>query len=328
MTSSITKRIVLAIAAGACTLAVSGAGASAQSFPTQPLRIVVPLAPGGPIDLVTRAMAEHLSAALKQPVVVENRPGAAGNIGAEAVVKSAPDGHTLLATLGTSLSVNPHVYAKMPIDPLRDLKPVLNMASTSQMLVVHPSVPVNSLAEFIAFAKKEPISYAHAGHGSPGHLAMEYFRLETGLPVMAPVPYRGNAPLVTDLIGGQVKVGFVATAGVVQHVRTGRLKGFAVSSKERSGLAPDIPTVAESGYPDFNFLTYFILLAPSGTPEETLATLEREARKALVTDDLRKKFAQQDVTILGTGAKETAALIKSEYDLWKNVAKDANMKID
>lgn len=319
---------VLPVAAGALVLAISAPVAQSQSFPTQPIRIIVPLAPGGPIDLLTRALAENMSASLKQPVVVENKPGAAGNIGAEFVAKSAPDGHTLLAALGTTLSVNPHVYPKMPIDMLSDLKPIVNMASTSQMLVVHPSVPVNSLAEFIALAKIEPMSYAHAGHGSPGHLAMEYFRLKTGLPVMTPVPYRGNAPLVTDLLGGQVKVGFVATAGVIQHVRSGRLKGFAVSSKERSSLAPDLPTIAESGYPDFNFVTFFILLAPSSVPDATLATLERDARQALMNDDLRKKFAPQDVSILGSGSKETAALIKSEFDLWSGVAKAANMKAE
>jgi tripartite-type tricarboxylate transporter receptor subunit TctC len=321
-------KTLLPVAVGAFAVAFSTVTVSSQSFPTQPLRIVVPLAPGGPIDLVTRAMAENLSASLKQPVVVENKPGAAGNIGAEFVAKSAPDGHTLLAALGTTLSVNPHVYSKMSVDMLKDLRPVANMASTSQMLVVHPSVPANSLAEFIALAKKEPMSYAHAGHGSPGHLAMEYFRLKTGLPDMTPVPYRGNAPLVTDLISGQIKVGFVATAGVIQHVRGGRLKGFAVSSRERSALAPDVPTVAESGYPDFNFVTYFVLLAPSGVPDATMATLEREARTALTQGDVRKKFAQQDVTILAAGGKETAALIKSEYDLWKDVAKAANMKAE
>jgi tripartite-type tricarboxylate transporter receptor subunit TctC len=319
---------VLPVAAGALVLAISSPVAQSQSFPTQPIRIVVPLAPGGPIDLLTRALAENMSASLKQPVVVENKPGAAGNIGAEFVAKAAPDGHTLLAALGTTLSVNPHVYPTMSIDMLKDLKPIVNMASTSQMLVVHPSVPVNSLAEFIALAKKEPMSYAHAGHGSPGHLAMEYFRLKTGLPVMTPVPYRGNAPLVTDLLGGQVKVGFVATAGVIQHVRSGRLKGFAVSSKERSSLAPDLPTIAESGYPDFNFVTFFILLAPSGVPDATLELLERDARQALMNDELGKKFAPQDVKILASGSKETAALIKSEFDLWSGVAKAANMKAE
>ena len=321
-------RMILPAAAGALILAVSVTMAGAQSFPSQPIRIVVPLAPGGPIDLLTRAMAENMSASLKQPIVVENKPGAAGNIGAEFVAKAEPDGHTLLAALGTTLSVNPHVYPKMSIDMLKDLKPVVNMASTSQMLVVHPSVPANSLADFIALAKKEPMSYAHAGHGSPGHLAMEYFRLKTGLPVMTPVPYRGNAPLVTDLLGGQVKVGFVATAGVIQHVRSGRLRGFALSSQDRSSPAPDLPTIAESGYPDFNFVTFFVLLAPSGVPDATLATLERDARQALMNEDLRKKFAPQDVKILASGSEETAALIKAEFDLWSGVAKAANMKAE
>jgi len=314
--------------AAAFALMVLSESAIAQSFPSQPVRIIVPLAPGGPIDLLARAMSENLSASLRQPVLVENKPGAAGNLGAEFVAKSAPDGHTLLAALGTTLTVNPHVYRAMTIDMLKDLRPITNMAVSSQMLVVHPSLPVNSLAEFIALAKKEPMSYAHAGHGSPGHLAMEYFRLKTGLPVMTPVPYRGNAPLVTDLLGGQVKVGFVSTAGVIQHVQAGRLKGFAVSSKERSPLAPDVQTVAESGYPDFNFVTYFVLLAPAGLPDSTAAILEREAHQALMKDDLRKKFTVQDVTILATGGKETASLIKAEYDLWAGVAKAANMKAE
>lgn len=300
----------------------------AQSYPSRLIRIVVPTTAGGPLDLLTRAMAEKVSAALGQTIVIENKPGAAGNLGSEFVTKSDPDGYTLLAALGTTLTVNPHVYKAMPFNALRDLRPISNMGYASQMLVVHPSVPVNSLSEFIAFAKKEPVSYAHAGPGSPGHLAMEYFRLKTGIKEMHPIPYRGNAQLSTDLVAGQVKVGFVSTSGVIQHVQAGRLKAFAVSSKERSQLAPDVPTIAESGYPDFEFVTYFMLLAPSAVPNPVVQILEREVRNVLKTGDMQSRFAPQDTKIIGSSAAEAAASIKSEYDLWADVAKAADMKLD
>lgn len=300
---------------------------AAQGYPTRPIRIVVPTSAGGPLDLLVRALGEKLAASLKQPVIVENKPGAAGNLGAEMVAKSDPDGHTLLAALGTTLTVNPHVYKSMPIDMLKDLRPISNMASASQMLVVHPSLPVNSLSEFISFAIREPVSYAHAGHGSPGHLAMEYFRLKTGIKTV-PVPYRGNAPLVTDLIGGQIKVGFVSTSGVVQHVRGGRLRAFAVSSQDRSPLALEVPTVAEIGYPDFKFETYFILLGPSGLPDATAALLEQEVRLALRDPALQERFAPQDITFIASTGPEAAALIKSEHDLWSGIAKAANMQAE
>ena len=306
---------------------VPTSAAKSETYPSRPVRIIVPTAPGGPLDLVVRALGEKLAVSLKQPVIVENKPGAAGNIGAELVAKSDPDGHTLLSALGTTMSVNPHVYKSMPIDVLKDLRPITNMASASQMLVVHPSFPVKSLSEFIALAKKEPVSYAHAGHGSPGHLAMEYFRLKTGIQTV-PVPYRGNAPLVTDLIAGQIKVGFVSTSGVIQHVRGGRLKAFAVSSRERSQLAPNVPTVAELGYPDFIFETHFLLMGPSGLPDARATLLENEARKILKSPEFRERFAPQDITFVASTGPETAALIKSEYDLWAGVAKAANMQAE
>ncbi len=319
-------RIVATLSVAAfITGAMAHQPAHAQSYPSRPIRIIVPTSPGGPLDLVVRALGEKLSVTLKQPILVENKPGAAGNIGAELVAKSDPDGHTLLSALGTTLSVNPHVYKTMPIDVLKDLRPISNMVSASQMLVVHPSFPANSLAEFIAFAKKEPVSYAHAGHGSPGHLSMEYFALKTGIKTV-PVPYRGNAPLVTDLIAGQIKAGFVSTSGVVQHVRSGRLRAFAVSSEQRSALAPDVPTVAEIGYPGFKFETYFLLLGPAGMSDTTLALLEKEVRQALQAPDLQARFAPQDITFIASTASEAAALMKAEYDLWADVAKAANMQ--
>ena len=220
---------------------------------------------------MARAIADKLSTSLKQTFIVETRPGAAGNVGAEFVAKAPADGHTLLMALDTTFTVNPSLYKKPPFDPLADFSFISIAASGSNMLVVHPSIPVNSVAEFVAYAKREPIAYAHGGNGSPGHLCMEYFRLMAGFQT-TPVPYRGNPQLVTDLVAGQIKFGFVGTGGVAQHVRAGRLKGLAISTRKRSPFAPDLPTIAESGYPDFEFDSYHVLAAPAGLPEAVAGT--------------------------------------------------------
>ena len=305
--------------------AVAFQPAVAQTYPERTVKIVVPFPAGGPLDNVGRAVADKLAVSLKQPFILENKVGAAGNLGADAVAKAAPDGHTLLFVLGSTLTVNPALYKTFPFNVEADLRPISIVVTSSQMLVVHPSVPVNSLPEFIAFAKKEPISYAHAGHGSPGHLAMEYFRLKTGI-LTVPVPYRGNAPLVTDLLGGQIKFAFVSTPGVIQHARAGKLKGLAVSDTARSPLAPDIPTIAESGYPGFSVKTDFILLAPAGTPDSIVQTLEREVRQALQAPELKDKFAAQDLAIVASTAVQAKDVIKADTELWAGVVKATNMQ--
>jgi len=220
----VSKRTLLPllIAAG---LGLGIFAAQAQTYPSRPVKVIVPFSAGGPLDVVARAVSDKLSASLKQPFVIENRVGAGGNLGTEVVAKATPDGHTLLMVLATTLTANPSLYKKLPFDPGKDLRPISIMTNSSQMVTVHPSVPVSTLAEFVAFAKKEPLTYAHAGPGSGGHLAMEYFRTVAGFETVQ-VPYRGNAPLVIDLVAGQVKAGFVATAGVIGHVREGRLKGL------------------------------------------------------------------------------------------------------
>jgi tripartite-type tricarboxylate transporter receptor subunit TctC len=244
----VSNRTVLSllIAAG---VGLGSFAAQAQTYPSRAVKVVVPFAAGGPLDLVARTLSDKLSARLKQPFVIENRVGAGGNLGTEVVAKAPPDGHTLLMVLATTLTANPALYKKLPFDPDKDLRPISLLTNSSQMMVVHPSVPVNSLAQLVALAKKEPLTYAHAGPGSGGHLTMEYFRTVAGFETVQ-VPYRGNAPLVIDLVAGQVKAGFVSTAGVIGHVRAGRLKGLAISSAKRSPLAPEVPTAAEAGYPD------------------------------------------------------------------------------
>src|SRR5262249_566786 len=320
------RRLFLTGVAGAtCGLAASTA--SAQSYPLRPAKIVVSFLPGTGVDLVARTVADKLSVKLKQTFIVENRAGAAGNLGAEAVARSVPDGHTLLAALNTTFTVNPSLYKKLPFDPNADFRYLLTMGKAASMLVVHSSIPLNSVAEFVAYAKKELISYAHGGPGSGGHLAMEYFRLVAGVEAI-PVPYRGNTQLAADLAAGQIKFGFVGTPGVVQHVRSGRLKGLAVSGRTRSPLAPELPTIAEAGYPDFEFETYYVLAAPAGISDSVAAILEREVQQALASPELQERFRAQDVLIDWAGSADTKARIEADAQLWAKVVKAAGMRVD
>src|SRR5262245_21335856 len=323
----ISRRLFLSAAVGASLGPGTGTGL-AQSYPQQrPVKIIVPFLPGGGSDLVARTIADKLSAKLKQTFIVENRPGAGGNLGAEAVAKSVPDGHTLLVALGTTFTVNPSLYRKLPFDPNADFRYIGIAATTTNMLVVHPSIPVSSVAEFVAYAKENPISYAHGGPGTPGHLCMEYFRLLAGFQTI-PVPYRGNTQLATDLASGQIKFGFVGTSGLVQHVHAGRLKGLAVSTRRRSPIAPELPTIAESGYPDFEFGTYVVLAAPAGIPDSVTALLEREAAEAMASPGLQEKFGAQDMLIDWAGSAATKARIEADARLWARVVKATGMHVD
>jgi tripartite-type tricarboxylate transporter receptor subunit TctC len=322
------SRWTLVVAAGAFIggVAIADPG-SAQPYPIRPVKIVVPFAAGGPVDLAARSVFERVSAKLKQPFVIENRVGAGGNVGTDAVVKAPADGYTLLFTLSGTLTSNPAIYKKLPFNVEKDLRPISLLTSTSQMLVVNPSVPASTLAEFVAYARKEPLIYAHAGAGSSGHLAMEYFRTLAGFETVQ-VPYRGNAPLVIDLVTGQVKVGFVATAGVVQHVRDGKLRGLAISAAARSRLVPEVPTAAEAGYSNFRMQTYFVLLGPAGLADGIADLIEHEVREAMRSPDVENKFRQQDITVVGSNAAAARAFLREDTALWARIAKDANLRVD
>jgi tripartite-type tricarboxylate transporter receptor subunit TctC len=305
--------------------------AHAQNYPSRPVKIVVPFPAGGPLDLTTRLLAEKLSASLKQPFVLENRPGAAGNIGTDAVAKASGDGHTLLLVLDTPLTVNPWLYAKLPFDPGRDFAPISTVASFSLTLVAHPSMAVNTVAEFAAHAKArkdKPLIYGSGGgSGSPGHLAMEYFRIQAGFNGVH-VPHKGNAEVVINLVGGQVEAGFLATPGVLQNVRDARLKAFAISSPQRSPLAPDIPTMMESGYPGFDVGFYMMLLAPVSIPDPIRTILEREVQAAMHSPDLQAKLRAQALEPIVSNGAETRALIKATAERWRTVVKSANIRPD
>jgi tripartite-type tricarboxylate transporter receptor subunit TctC len=318
------RRIAVAIsfsAVVALTLHPSSV-AVAQTYPSKPIRMIVSSAAGGPLDLVGRSIAERISTSLKQPVVVEARAGAGGNIAADAVSKSAPDGYTLLLMLSTTLTVNPHLYKDLSFN----LKPISIVNYSTQTVFVHPTVPASNLAEFVVWAKKEgPVTYGHAGNGSPSHLAMEYFRLLAGFETV-PVPYRGAAPMTADLLAGQYKAAFGSTAGLLPQVAAGKLRALAVSTAKRSPLVPDVPTVAESGYPGFDLSTDFILMAPGGTPDAIVSLLQREVRQAVDVPELRDSFRKQDIWVVGSTPAEAAARIKAGFELWADVVKRTGMK--
>jgi len=326
--SAIRRHVIRATAALFAAGIIGGSlsePAAAQDYPNRPITIVVPLAAGGPLDLVARTMAEKLSAQLKQPVLIENRLGAGGSIGAEAVSRAKPDGHTLLFVLSGTMVVTPQLFPKIGYDTERDFKPISVVCGSSQMLVVHPSLPVDSVEAFVTLARKSPIPYAHAGYGSGGHLAMEYFRMMAKFDGVQ-VAYRGNAPLVNDLVGGQVKVGFVASAGVMPHVKAGRLRGLATSATERSPLAPDVPTMKEAGYPDLKLNTFFLLMAPAKTPDAIVERLEKGVRAIANLPDVQERLRQVDIEPLGLSATESRALVKSEIALWADIIERGNLR--
>jgi tripartite-type tricarboxylate transporter receptor subunit TctC len=308
------------LVAGALAFSASDM-AVAQSYPTHPVKIIVSSAAGGPLDIVARAVAEKLTASLKQPVVVEARSGAGGNIAADLISKSPPDGYTLLFVLSSTLTVNPHLYKDLSFN----LKPITVVNYSTQTLFVHPSLPVNNLAEFVAWAKKEgPITYAHGGAGTSSHLVMEYFRLLAGFETV-PVPYRGSAALVADFLAGQFKVAFGSTSGLLPLAAAGKLRPLAVSTAQRSPLLPEVPAVAET-YPGFELTTDFILLAPGGTPDEIVTMLEREVRQAIEPKEFRDRFSKQDIWIVASTPAEAAARINAGYAVWADIVKRTGMK--
>jgi len=322
------------VAAGvilASGILLAKAGAE-QSYPNRAIKLVVPYVAGGPTDVIARAIADKLAISLKQPFVIENRPGAGGNVGTEVVAKASPDGHTLGLLVNTTLTVNPSVYKKMPFDAENEIKPISIVSTTGQTLVLHPTIPVRSVAEFVAYAKaaaarNETIAYGSAGNGTPSHLAMEYFRLHAGFEAIH-VPYRSVAPLVVDLLAGQVKVAFIGSAGMADHIREGRLRGLGVSHASRSPMAPELPTIAASGYPGFAVETYQVLVAPAGIAEPVAALLERHVHAALKLPDLIERFRLLDIVPVGLAGRDARERIKRETQVWAKIVAATNMRLD
>ncbi len=300
---------------------------AAQGFPNKPIRIVVASAPGAPHDIIVRLMQERLQAALKQPLVIENKPGAGGNIGAEIVAAAPADGYTLLATIDTGMTINPHIYKKLTFKPDADLVPVIYLANTAQTLVCHPSVPARTLAEFTSYARANLLNYASGGHGVPGHMAMELFLAGTGLK-MTHIPYKGPSPATQDVLAGQVPCGFLATPVVVPHIRSGKLTGLAVSKSQRSPIAPDIPTVAEAGVPGYEAGFGEIIMAPRGVPEAALRVLADEMAKILAHPEIRERMLASDLEYVPGTPATAAARLARESAKWKQVADRIKLQVD
>ena len=309
--------------------AVLAVTVSAQSYPTKPIRLVVPFPAGGTTDVLARAAAQKLTETLGQPVVVDNRPGAGGNIGAELVAKSPPDGYTLLmGTVGTH-AINPSLYPKMPYDHVRDFVPVILVAGVPNVLVINPALPVNSVQELIAYAKANPgkLNFASSGNGTSIHLSGELFKTMAGVQITH-VPYKGSAPALQDLVGGQVQLMFDNLPSALALIKGGRLKALAVTSKERAPALPDVPTMAESGLPGFEASSWFGLLAPAGTPQPVVAKLNAEIAKWLASPEAKEKLLAQGANAAGGTPEDFTRHIAAETAKWQKVVKESGAKVD
>jgi tripartite-type tricarboxylate transporter receptor subunit TctC len=300
----------------------------AKDYPTKPIRVIVPYPPGGGTDVVARIIADPLAAALGQPIIIDNRGGAAGNLGTDIAAKAAPDGYTILLTL-SSHTINPRLYDKLPFDVERDFAPISLVALSPQILVAHPSVPANNIRELIALAKAEPgkLNFASVGTGSPGHIAGELFKLKTGVD-MVHVPYKGGGPAVTDTLGGQVQLLFVTLPAAMQHVKAGRLKALAVTSDKRSLAAPDIPTIAESGVPDCVVNSWYGALAPAKTPPAIIARLQAAFAKVLATPEVKDKLFAQGAEAAPSSSADFERRIHDELKQWEYVIREAKIKAE
>jgi len=299
---------------------------SAPAYPSKPVRIIIPFAPGGPTDTQGRWTAQQLNVALGQPVIADNRPGAGGVPGSEAVVKSAPDGYSLLAGNPGPLTIAPTVKAQMPYDTLRDLTPIVLIAKSASCICVHPSLPVNGVKEFVAFARARPgrINYGTPGIGTVGHLATESFATAAGVKLNH-VPYKGAAQFTVDLLAGNIELAQIQLAGSVPLAKQGKVRCLGVTSVERSPLLPSVPTIAEQGLKGFQSYNWNGLLAPSATPKPVITRIHEVIAKGLKTPEARELYNSQGHEVSGIGSEEYAAFIKAETEKWAQVAQKAGI---
>ncbi len=296
--------------------------ASAQTFPTKPIRLVCPFPPGGAVDIASRAIAAELSKGLGQPVSVDNKPGAGGNIGSADVARSPADGYTLLMTTSGIQAINPLMYSKMPFDPAKDLVPVSALVSLSNVLVVHPSVPARTVPELLALLRAKPgaMTYASSGSGTSIHMSAEMFKHLTRTHIVH-IPYKGSAPALTDLLGGQVQMMFDNIPSALPHIKAGRLRALATTGAKRDPALPDLPTVAEAGVAGYEAGVWFGLAVPAGTPREVIARLNAEAVKGTKSPDFVKRMTELGYQIIGSGADQMATMLKAEHTRWAPVVK-------
>jgi tripartite-type tricarboxylate transporter receptor subunit TctC len=315
----------LGLAAGVFTTG----SARADTFPSKPIHLIVPFTPGGTTDVLAREIAQKLQVALGQTVIVENRPGAGGSVGCEMVARSEPDGCTLLMGHIGTLSVNPSVYPHLGYDPVKGWSSIAWTANVPNVLAVHASVPATSVKELVALAKSKPgvLAYGTGGNGTASHIATAYFATVTGIDILH-VPYKGTAPFVVDLVAGLLQIGFSGTPSIMPHVKTGQLRALGVSSAQRSTAYPELPTVAESGYPGFEADQWYGITGPAGIDPAVVARLNAEINKAMDSKDLRARLAQEGGEPILLPPQALTEHIATEIERWKPVLKAANVKLE
>jgi tripartite-type tricarboxylate transporter receptor subunit TctC len=315
-------------AAGLAIAALAGAGAHAQEWPTRPVRIVVPFSPGGAVDGPARVIAQELSKRWNVGVVIDNKPGAGGTIGTDIVAKAPPDGYTLLLASQTN-AISASIYKTLPYDPIEDFAPISLLGREPGVLVVHPSFPARTLKEFIGYVKENPgkINYASSGNGSGQHLFMAKLASSTGMQLVH-VPYKGSGQATADLLGGVVPVSIPGTAGMVAHIKSGRLRPIAVTGATRSPQLPDVPTIAESGVPGYEAYVWMGLLAPKGTPQSIIERIHRDVTEALASAEVKSYMTNAGMEIVGSTPQEFGRFFRAERDQWGRVVRETGAKAD
>ncbi len=301
--------------------------AQAQAFPSKPIRLVCPFPPAGAVDIASRAIAAELTRILGVPVNVDNKPGAGGNIGGAEVVRSAPDGYTLFMTTSGIQAINPALYSKMPFDTIKDLAPVSALVSLNNVLVVHPSVKANTVAEFIALGKPGPVTVASSGNGTSIHMSAEMFKHLTQFNITH-IPYKGSAPAVTDLLGGQVQAMFDNIPSALPHIKSGKLRALATTGAKRDATLPDLPTIAEAGVKGYESGVWFGLAVPAATPPDIVAKLNAAAVQGTKSPEFVKRMTDLGDNIMGTSAAEMAAMNQTEINRWGPIVKASGAKVD
>jgi len=323
------SHFITGVLAFATLLAPSFLQAQTSNWPSKPIRFVVPFAPGGTSEVVARSVAAELTKQLGQSVYVENKPGGAGVTAMQDVAKSAPDGYTLILTHVGTLAVNPYMLKNQPYDVDKDFAPVTLLAKVPNVFVIHPDLPVKNFKEFISYAKANPgqLNYGSAGNASAGHLAMEYLKLVTGT-FITHIPYRGTGPQLTDLLAGRTQASSAGLPALGAHIRSGKLRAIAVGTPQRIPSLPDVPTVAELGFKDFETSQWYGIHVPAGTPPEIIKRLQEESYKALKSSAVTERFATDNAVGGGAPSSEYAAFIKKEQRIWSDIVKRAGIKPD
>jgi len=326
-----TRRTALAALALAATLPATGrAQAPAPAFPAKPVTLVVPFAPGGPTDAMARILASAIKASLPQGMLVDNKPGAGGNIGAELVARAPADGHTLLFGTSGPLAINTSLFSKINYDPIKSFAPVIRIGHLPNVLVVHPGVPVQNVRELIAYVRANPgkLSYASSGNGASSHLAGVLFNLRTGTDIQH-IPYKGTGPALNDLLGGQVSMSFTDVLTALPHIKAGKLRVLGVTAGVRSPSLPEVPTLMEQGVKDFDVSVFFGIVAPAGTPREVVGTLNAAFVQVLQQPEVRQKLMAQGLEMAtGFAPEQLAAFIQAEVPKWREVVKASGAKVD